>query len=230
MNPLASLDTLMGMLSITNPELKGLLEAKTEDAFVEVFERGLERAIRTIESNAKHYTELGEIGFSHMLASLLRAAGFSAEADPLHRGHVDFKVEAWFQPAWKCLGECKIFDHYAYHIKGLKQLLGYGSGAQAKLPHRVLHDRRDVQAPGRAEEGFGCTEATWSGGGEQSAPDEGWLRDPASARFGHDRHCRSPRLQRCRIGRPSGNRPPSRLIGGPSLAALSQPATVPAST
>ena len=41
----------MGMLSIANPELKGLLEAQTEATFVEVFERGLERAIRTVESN-----------------------------------------------------------------------------------------------------------------------------------------------------------------------------------
>jgi hypothetical protein len=132
-NPLASLDTLMGMLSIANPELKGLLEAQTEATFVEVFERGLERAIRTVESNAKHYGSMKEPGLSQLLADLLRQAGFRAEAEANHNGHVDLKVESWFQPAWKCLGECKIYNGYEYHIGGLKQLLGYGTGAQAKL-------------------------------------------------------------------------------------------------
>lgn len=131
-DPNSSLYRLLGIVQAHNPDLIRLVEAPDEQTFVEVTEVGVERAIRTIENGAKHYSKLDERGLSRLLADFLNKAGWQATAEREHNGHVDIVVEHMLFRQWKVLGECKIYDGYEYHIEGCDQLLGYLTGREPR--------------------------------------------------------------------------------------------------
>lgn len=116
-----------------NTRIDQVVAPVTEDHFVAAVESALESAIRHIEGGAKHYQDHPEPALSYTLTILLAAMGFQAAPEHYHKGHVDLVILSEYQPAWHCLGECKIYNYYAYHLKGLKQLLDYCCGAERKV-------------------------------------------------------------------------------------------------
>lgn len=130
MRPEASADYYMGVLRAHNPDLEALLDASDEQDFMDAVETGLVRAFARMEAGAKGYHVLDERGLSRLLADLLCSAGFLATAETDHKGHVDVVVACAWGRGWVCLGECKIYGGYAYHVEGCEQLLGYCSGGQ----------------------------------------------------------------------------------------------------
>lgn len=128
----SSLLRFLGILQAHNPDLMRLAAAQDERAFLLVTEVAVERAIRTIENGAKHYSKLDERGLSRLLADMLNLAGWQATAEREHNGHVDVVVEHMLYRQWKILGECKIYDGYEYHIAGCDQLLGYLTGREPR--------------------------------------------------------------------------------------------------
>jgi hypothetical protein len=131
-DPDSSLERLFGLLEAHNPNLKDLLFAKTESAFIEATEVAIERAMKAIENGSKEYAALSEPGLSHLLADLLNAMGWRATAETNNNGHVDVVVESAFGRHWKFLGECKLHKGYQYHVDGCAQLLGYCTGREPR--------------------------------------------------------------------------------------------------
>ena len=122
----------MGLLEAHNPNMLELLQAKTEEAFIDATESAIERAIRTIESSAKQYSILDERGLSTLLADFLNLSGYQATAERNVNGHVDVVVEHTFSGRWKYLGECKMHKGFQYHVDGCAQLLGYCTGREQR--------------------------------------------------------------------------------------------------
>jgi hypothetical protein len=128
----ASLERLFGLLEAHNPNLLELLRAQTEVAFIEATEGAVDRAVRTIESGAKQYSDLDECGLSLLLADFLNMSGYQATAERYVNGHVDVVIEHAFGGRWKYLGECKMHRGYQYHVDGCKQVLGYCTGREQR--------------------------------------------------------------------------------------------------
>jgi hypothetical protein len=128
----ASLLRYFGLLEAHNPNLLDLLGADSEATFIQATENAIERAIRTIESGAKHYSRLDERGLSLLLADFLNMSGYQATAERFVNGHVDVVVEHAFGGRWKYLGECRIYDGFKYHVAGCEQLLGYCTGRERR--------------------------------------------------------------------------------------------------
>ncbi len=128
----SSLGRLVGLLEAHNPNLLKLLQATTEEEFVDATECALELAIRTIEGGAKRYSALDERGLSRLLADLLSLSGYHASAERDHNGHVDVIIENALGGRWKYLGECKIHKGFQYHVDGCCQLLGYCNGRELR--------------------------------------------------------------------------------------------------
>jgi hypothetical protein len=132
--PVTTLEGLLvGVLALQNPEVLDMVLATDDDAFLGVAERGLLRCIRTIESGAKVYGALREVGLSKMLADMLSLAGFKAEAEAYNNGHVDVTIRHFDPAKFSYLGECKIHKGYTHHRSGCKQVLGYGSGREPRV-------------------------------------------------------------------------------------------------
>lgn len=129
----ASLERLLGVLEAHNPDLVRLLQAKTEDEFIDAAEGGIERAIRVIEGGAKNYVAHKERGLSRLLSDFLNLAGFHATAERDNNGHVDVVIEHAFGGRWKYLGECKVYKGYQYHVDGCEQVLRYCSGRELRV-------------------------------------------------------------------------------------------------
>jgi hypothetical protein len=130
--PDSSLERFFGLLEAHNPNIIELLRADAEPAFIRATEDAIERAIRTIESGAKHYSHLDERGLSLLLADFLNQSGYHATAERFVNGHVDVVVEHAFGGRWKYLGECKIYHGYQYHVDGCEQVLGYCTGRELR--------------------------------------------------------------------------------------------------
>jgi hypothetical protein len=131
--PEVTLEFMLGVLRSHNPELEAMILAADEEQFLKAAEQGLERGIRAIESGAKTYLGLDELGLSKLLADLLRQAGFGATAETYHNGHVDITISHFDPGRYVYLGECKLYDGYAHHRDGCKQVLGYSSGRDSRV-------------------------------------------------------------------------------------------------
>jgi hypothetical protein len=116
------------------PEYIDLLTAITDAEFEKAFDAILERAVMHLEANKKNFSKLDEEGLSAVLVARLSIPGLSVSQETHSNGHVDLTIEAdHCMPARKKLGEAKIYDGPAYHIKGLGQLLGrYCTGREGR--------------------------------------------------------------------------------------------------
>ena len=118
-----------------NPANVDLQTAETEDQFEAALEVVLESAIRHLERNKVNFQTLNEAGLSAVLAAFVSIPGILTVTNEAHsNGHVDLTIEAdnCFPPRVK-LGEAKIYDGPAYHVKGLDQLLRrYTTGREGR--------------------------------------------------------------------------------------------------
>lgn len=105
----------LAILQVHNPQVAALLSSTTEEAFTAASESAIERAITTIEANAKIYSAHDERGLSQLLVDFLNVMGFSATSERNHNGHVDVTVEHLLK-RWQYLGECKIHRGFQYHV------------------------------------------------------------------------------------------------------------------
>jgi len=116
------------------PEYVDLLTATTDAEFDAAFDTLLEKAVIHLESNKTNFSKLDEEGLSAVLIAYLSIPGLAVSQETHSNGHVDLTVEAdQCRPARKKLGEAKIYDGLAYHLKGLEQLLNrYTTGREGR--------------------------------------------------------------------------------------------------
>lgn len=116
---------LIEMIKRRAPEYLDLLTAQSNEEFDRAFIALLEKAISQLERNKTHFQSLDEVGLTGVLVAALSSPGVSVSQETHSNGHVDLTIEAdHCTPARRKLGEAKIYDGPAYHIKGLEQLLG----------------------------------------------------------------------------------------------------------
>lgn len=130
-NPHESLTSYFKFLEATNPAAAQVFVAESEDQFIEALEKAVNEAVVRLESGAKLLMTLDEPTLSWMLVGLLEAAGINASPETYHNGHVDVLVRHPRRPLVS-IGECKLHDGYAYHVRGCKQLLDRYSSGRSK--------------------------------------------------------------------------------------------------
>lgn len=114
------------------PEYYDLLTAGPDADFERAFNAILQRAVQNLETNADNFESLNEVGLSAVLAAGLSVPGLTVAQEAHSNGHVDLTIDAdHCVPARRKLAEAKIYGGYAYHVKGLMQLLGrYTTGRE----------------------------------------------------------------------------------------------------
>lgn len=119
------------------PVARACMLAATPEEFCDAVEVALESALQHMESGARFYMEDDERKLTHVLVGCL---GMCVQVIPegYSNGHVDVTVVHPARPAWRKLGECKIYHGPAYHIAGCRQLLSrYVTG---RLPRAFCLD------------------------------------------------------------------------------------------
>ena len=117
-------DEIVDALKRKAPEYLDLVTAKTEAEFNAAFDHLLELAVRRLEASKSDYVTLGENALNRTLAGFVNCPGLTVTAETHTNGHVDLTFSAVHSsPIWTKLGEAKLYDGPAYHIKGLEQLL-----------------------------------------------------------------------------------------------------------
>jgi hypothetical protein len=115
-----------------NPELLVLTNPNsTDEEFDEALEKKLDQAIRWLEDNANHLCPNSEDSLSTTLAGKITIEGLlEATRETNSKGHVDITIRVISNPR-KRLGEAKIYGGYAYHKKGIQQLVDrYSTGRE----------------------------------------------------------------------------------------------------
>jgi hypothetical protein len=137
---------LVEMIKRKAPEYLDLLTASTDEEFERAFDALLERAVAQLEKNKTNFRALDEVGLSAALAAGLSMPGLSVSQEAHSNGHVDLTIEAdHCTPARRKLGEAKIYDGPAYHVKGLEQLLGrYTTGREGRCLLIEYFRKRDI--------------------------------------------------------------------------------------
>ena len=112
-------------------EIQGPL---SQDAFVDRLHIELDKIIKSLEEAPKDRVSDKEDRLTHEIVVSLRAAGYLADKDPMHGGHVDFLVRPREKPEMKWYGEAKIWHGVEYLDGGMRQLLSrYASGRERQL-------------------------------------------------------------------------------------------------
>lgn len=129
-----TLAALIDQVRRTEPAYLDLVTARTDAEFEQAFDSLLEGVIVELESNCKQFEALDEDGLTSVLQIGLSRPGIVALRETHSNGHVDLTIE--FQLGHRqrrILGEAKIYDGPAKHIKGLEQLLTrYTSGREGR--------------------------------------------------------------------------------------------------
>lgn len=125
---------LIEILKRKAPEYLDLLTATTDEEFATAFDAVLGKAIAHLEKNKLNFSRLGEVGLTGALAGTLSIPGLTVTQETNSNGHVDLTVEAdHCNPQRTILGEAKIYDGPAYHLKGLAQLVArYSTGRERR--------------------------------------------------------------------------------------------------
>ena len=134
-NSLKTAEDLFDQIEASRPLAIVLATAKSSEEWTSAIERLLELAIRDLESNKTHFHELGEEALSAHIASAMRIPDIISVVLEAHsNGHVDLTIDAVCSPRlFRTLGEAKIEKSYAYHVKGLNQLLRrYSTGREER--------------------------------------------------------------------------------------------------
>ncbi len=112
-----------------------LITAQTDEEFERAFNKWLDRAVQDIQAKKKELNSLGEDGLSSVLAMALSSYPLvTVTRETSSSGHVDLTIEVGLGSRLRrMLGEAKIYNGYAYHRKGLQQLLGrYTTGGEGR--------------------------------------------------------------------------------------------------
>lgn len=133
MNPEDSLLTLIQRLQNRVPSYLALMTAQSDAEFDEALSLILEQAVRHLEANSRNFELVGEVGLSAILAAALTMPGLTVTQEAHSNGHVDLIIHADLcSPKRTVLTEAKVYNGYAYHLQGLRQLLGrYSTGRDA---------------------------------------------------------------------------------------------------
>jgi hypothetical protein len=99
-----------------------------KDAFLDVFLRDVDLAIRQLEADAPSYENASEDLMTRIVVAYLNGCGYKASSDTNERGHVDVHVSSnRLNLKWN--GEAKKHGAYDYAAEGIRQLLTrYTSG------------------------------------------------------------------------------------------------------
>lgn len=117
---------------LLDPSLRALFDPNsTEVEFDDALEIKIAAAIRWLEENANALSPNGEDSLSTTLAGKISIEGLvDVTRETNSRGHVDITIKV-ITISRKRLGEAKIYDGYAYHEKGLQQLVDrYSTGRE----------------------------------------------------------------------------------------------------
>ncbi|MDZ7622022.1 MAG: hypothetical protein U5O69_06415 [Candidatus Competibacteraceae bacterium] len=117
---------------LLDPSLQALFDPNsTEVEFDDALEVKIAAAIRWLEENANALSPNGEDSLSTTLAGKISIEGLvDVTRETNSRGHVDITIKV-ITISRKRLGEAKIYDGYAYHEKGLQQLVDrYSTGRE----------------------------------------------------------------------------------------------------
>ena len=146
MEQVNSVGELVDRIRRKAPEYLDLLTADTDEVFELAFDILLESAIGHLERNKRNFQTMDETGLSAVLAGALSIPGLTVTQETNSNGHVDITIEAVYcVPARRKLGEAKIYDGPAYHIKGLEQLLGrYTTGREGRGLMIVYVRQKDI--------------------------------------------------------------------------------------
>ncbi len=127
-----SAEALVRRIERKAPEYFDLLTADSEQDFERAFNAILQRAVQNLETSAVNFEKLNEVGLSAVLAAGISVPGLTVIQEAHSNGHVDLTIDAdHCVPARRKLAEAKIYGGYAYHVKGLEQLLGrYTTGRE----------------------------------------------------------------------------------------------------
>jgi hypothetical protein len=128
-----SLTALIDQLRTTYPSLASLaiLVSKTDPEFDDALENLFAEAVDDLERNATYLAVNNEDAISAYLAAYLTRTGIRVTKQAHSNGHVDLTIEAELPPYRRRLGEAKIYDGPAYHVKGLEQLVQrYSTGRE----------------------------------------------------------------------------------------------------
>jgi hypothetical protein len=124
-------DSIMAWL-VLHPELKPLLDPNsTDEEFDMALEKHISESIRWLEDNANALHKNSEDSLSTTLAGHMSIKELlNATREENNRGHVDITIKV-ISTSRKRLGEAKIYGGYAYHEKGMKQLVErYSTGRE----------------------------------------------------------------------------------------------------
>lgn len=92
-------------------------------------ERLIDEAVRWLEDNANDLAGANENLLSTTLAGKISMPGLRAVRERNVNGHVDITIEIEHSyPQRRWLAEAKLWGGPAYHVGGMKQLLGYMNG------------------------------------------------------------------------------------------------------
>lgn len=116
------------------PETLDLIAADSEAEFEKAFDALMGKAISHLERQKDNFQSLDEVGLSGVFAAALSMPGLTVTPEAHSNGHVDLFISASYcHPERIKLGEAKIYDGPAYHVKGLGQLLGrYTTGRETR--------------------------------------------------------------------------------------------------
>lgn len=128
------------------PEYLDLLTAEADADFERAFDAILEKAVTGLETNKRNFKDLDEVGLTGTLALALSIPGLSITQETNSNGHVDLTIEAdHCLPARRKLGEAKIYDGPAYHMRGIEQLLDrYTTGREGRGLMIVYFRTKDI--------------------------------------------------------------------------------------
>ncbi len=131
---LNNLGALADLLQRRCPECLDIITATSEAEYEAAIDARLERAVAHLERNRGEFKELQEDGLSAVLVGCLNGFGVSVTQQTHSNGHVDITIEVVYcTPIRRFLAEAKIYRGAAYHVAGLKQLLGrYTTGREGR--------------------------------------------------------------------------------------------------
>jgi hypothetical protein len=129
-----SLREMVDQIRMRYPGLEPLrlIISQTDAEFDDALEGLFEQAVDYLEKNANHLNKLDEEAISSFLIAFLNMPGVKVSQETHSRGHVDITIEAVItSPLRRRLGEAKIYNGPAYHVKGLEQLINrYTTGRE----------------------------------------------------------------------------------------------------
>lgn len=115
------------------PAVINLMLVESEEEFDRAFVPLLESAVQGLETKKKQLADLNEEALSGALCLALRIVGvLDVDNETYSNGRVDLTIELRHTtPPLRKLCEAKIYNGPDYHLKGIKQLLGYTTGTEA---------------------------------------------------------------------------------------------------